>query len=67
MSKVEEYLWPTIGGLIILTVVLWFCIMSFKVVDCDNYEILTGTKTVLMKGKCYEYADGQLQIVKELE
>lgn len=67
MSKVEEYFWPIIGGLIILSAVLWFCIMSFKVVDCDNYEFLTGTKTVLMKGSCYKYVDGQLQIVKELE
>ena len=63
----RDYIMPVIGGLIILTAVLWFCIMSFKVVDCDNYEFLTGTKTVLMKGKCYKHVDGQLQVVKELE
>ena len=67
MSKVEEYLWPTIGGLVIIISVIWFCLMSIKVVDCDNYESLTGTKTVMMRGKCYKYVDGQLQIVKELE
>lgn len=67
MSKVEEYLLPTIGGLVIIVAVIWFCLMSTKVVNCDNYEYLTGIKTVMMKGKCYKYVDGQLQIVKELE
>lgn len=63
----REYIIPAIGSLVILIAVLWFCLMSFKVVDCDNYEFLTGTKTVMMKGKCYKYVDGHLQIVKELE
>lgn len=63
----REYIMPVIASLIILTAVLWFCIMSFKVVDCDNYEFLTKTETVMIKGKCYKYVDGQLQIVKELE
>lgn len=67
MSKVEEYLWPTIGCAVIIITVLWFCIMSVKVVDCDNYESLTGIKTTMLKGKCYKYVDGRLQIVKELE
>lgn len=63
----RDYIIPVLGSFIVLTAVLWFCLMSFKVVDCDNYEFLTDTKTVLIKGKCYKYVDGQLQIVKELE
>lgn len=62
----REYIMPVIAGLIVLTAVLWFCIMSFKVVDCDNYEFLTGTKTVLMKGKCYKYENNKLIEVKEI-
>lgn len=63
----REYIMPAISGLVMITAVLWFCIMSFKVVDCENYECLTGIKTIMIKGKCHKYVDGQLQIIKELE
>ena len=66
MSKVEEYLWPTIGGAVIIIAVLWFCIMSIKVVDCDNYESLTGIKTTMLKGKCYKYENNKLIKIEEI-
>lgn len=58
---------PVIAGLIIIIAVIWFCLMSCEVVNCDNYEYLTGIKTTMIKGKCHKYVDGQLQVVKELE
>lgn len=56
-----------IVGLVVIVSVIWFCIMSVEVMHCENYESLTGIKTAMLKGKCYKYIDGQIQIVKELE
>lgn len=63
----REFILPVITGLVALIGVIWFCIMSVEVMHCENYEFLTGIKTAMLKGKCYKYVDGQLQIVKELE
>ena len=63
----RDYILPTIAGSFIIGLVIWFGVSLLEVVNCDNYEFLTGTKTTMMKGKCYKYVDGQLQVVKELE
>lgn len=41
--------------------------MAYQSYNCENYMKLTKIETTMIKGKCYKYVDGQLQIVKELE
>lgn len=64
----------TIAALICTAIVVmmsWIFIaaikMSYQTNNCESYSNLTKTETVMIKGKCYKYVDGQLQIVKELE
>lgn len=56
---------------VIVVMMTWIFIaaikLTFQSYNCDNYESLTGIKTTMIKGKCYKYVDGQIQIVKELE
>lgn len=55
----------------VVVMMTWFFMSAIMMVyrsnNCESYMKLTKTETVMIKGKCHKYVDGQLQIVKELE
>lgn len=63
----KEILLPVIAGIAILTSVVLFLLAIINSENCFSYQQLTGIDTTMIKGKCYKYADGQLQVIKELE
>ena len=63
----RDYIMPVIAGIGILTCVVLFLLAISKSENCFSYQQLTGIDTTMMKGKCYKYVDGQLQVIKELE
>lgn len=63
----REFILPVIAGISIVVSVVLFLLANIKSENCFSYQQLTGIDTTMIKGKCYKYADGQLQVIKELE
>lgn len=63
----KECILPVTTGILIIIMVVLFLLAISKSENCFSYQQLTGIDTTMIKGKCYKYADGQLQIIKELE
>ena len=52
---------------ITIGLVAWLCKTMVLSEACYSYRELTGINTRYIKGNCYMYVNGKLQIVKELE